>query len=394
MLAVSSPAVARFSFGDERHANAIALLSVVVFLRIVADAHGALIQGMRRIVDLAALSILGSAFGVAVAIPIVYWLGVDGIVPSFIVGGAISLMLAWRVGQRIHPRSEAVPLREFFAEFEVLIRLGAAFMVSGLLMMGAAYAVRTLVLRQEGAEAAGLYGAAWALAGLWVGFILQAMGTDFYPRLVAEVENDARCNAIVNEQTEVSLLLAAPGMLATITLAPAIVSLLYSAEFAGSVNLMRWLLLGMALRVVTWPMGFIVVARNRQRAFIFAELAWTIVNLSLSFYFVDRLGLDGAGVAFFLSYVFHGLMIYPLVRRMSGFHWTPTSCKLILAFALSLAVVFAGFASLSSGQATALGIAVSVISAIFSVSRVLRMTSTDRIPHRLQKLLRLARSRP
>ena len=54
-------------------------------------------------------------------------------------------------------------------------------MASGFLTMGAAYAVRTMVLRIVGVEAAGFYQSAWALGGLYVGIILQAMGADFYP---------------------------------------------------------------------------------------------------------------------------------------------------------------------------------------------------------------------
>ena len=49
--------------------------------------------------------------------------------------------------------------------------------------MGAAYTIRLIVLRNAGLEAAGLYQAAWVLGGLYVAFILQAMGADFYPRL-------------------------------------------------------------------------------------------------------------------------------------------------------------------------------------------------------------------
>ena len=50
-------------------------------------------------------------------------------------------------------------------------------------MMGAAYAVRSMLLQGAGAEAAGFYHAAWTIGGMYVGIILQAMGADFYPRL-------------------------------------------------------------------------------------------------------------------------------------------------------------------------------------------------------------------
>jgi PST family polysaccharide transporter len=78
--------------------------------------------------------------------------------------------------------------------------LGFAFVSSGLMTMGVAYVVRTTVLRKVGLAATGLYQSAWRLGGLYVAFILQAMGADFYARLTACVANRQECNRLVNEQ--------------------------------------------------------------------------------------------------------------------------------------------------------------------------------------------------
>ena len=107
-------------------------------------------------------------------------------------------------------------------EAAALLKLGFAFMSSGLMTMGVAYAVRIFVLRKVGFEATGLYQSAWTLGGLYVGFILQAMGADFYPRLTASANDNTACNRMVNEQTRVGLLLAVPGVIATLTFAPVV----------------------------------------------------------------------------------------------------------------------------------------------------------------------------
>src|SRR5690606_17004599 len=145
-------------------------------------------------------------------------------------------------------------------------------------MLGAAYTVRMFVLRYVGLDAAGFYHAAWTLGGLYIGFILQAMGADFYPRLVAVIKSDEEGNRLVSEQAQISLLLAGPGVIATLTLAPLVLELFYSAKFAAAVDVLRWICLGIALRIITWPMGFIVVAKSRQGLFFVTELVWALVN--------------------------------------------------------------------------------------------------------------------
>ena len=184
-------------------------------------------------------------------------------------------------------------------------------------MMGAAYAVRAMVLRMVGLDAAGFYQAAWTLGGLYVGIILQAMGADFYPRLVAVANDDQECNRVVNEQAHVSMLAGSdPVCIATLTFAPIVISLFYSAKFAEAVDVLRWICLGIALRVITWPIGFIIVAKNRQAIFFGTELAWTVVNVGLTWICVNAFGLNGAGIAFFGSYVFHGT--HDLSNRTGG----------------------------------------------------------------------------
>src|SRR5262249_27048051 len=144
-------------------------------------------------------------------------------------------------------------------------------MLTGFMGMGVAYLVRIIVLRKIGEEAAGFYQSAWTLGGLYVGFIVQAMGADFFPRLTAVAKDNTACNRLVNEQAEVGLLLAGPGVLGTLTFAPVVISAFYSARFGPAVEILRWISLGMLLRVVSWPLGFILLAKGVRMAYFWSE---------------------------------------------------------------------------------------------------------------------------
>lgn len=117
------------------------------------------------------------------------------------------------------------------------------------------------------------------------------------------------------------LLLAGPGVLATLTFAPLVISPFYSARFAPALGILSWICFGTIIQVVTWPMDFIIVAKARQTLFIGCEVAWTLVSLSLAWLCIDRFGLTGAGIAFFGSYVFHGFLIYAVVNHCSCLLW-------------------------------------------------------------------------
>ena len=393
-LAILAPRVSLLTFGNDEYALPIAILSLAVFFRVVAAGQAALIQGMRRIGDLAWMSVIGSLAGTAASVALVYVLGADGVAPSLVIGAAVGLIVAWWYSRRIQATPALMSGSEVRLETWLLLRLGFAFMASGFMMMGAAYAVRTIILRYVGLEAAGLYQAAWTLGGLYVGTILQAMGTDFYPRVTEVIKDSQQSNRLVNEQAQVSLLLAGPGVIATLIFAPLLMIVFYSSEFAAATGVLQWICLGMALRVITWPMGFIIVARGEQTIFFLTELAWTVVNVGLSIVCLRYFGLVGAGMAFFGSYVFHGLMIYPIVRRLHDFRWSLENLKVGLSFVTLIGVVFASSVLLPGAVSIAFGAVAFAASGVYSVRRLVSLVGVGHVPKAVQKLLfatRLAR---
>ncbi|HWK68777.1 MAG TPA: O-antigen translocase [Rhizobiaceae bacterium] len=380
LLAALSLPVAQFTFGDHGHAAALVLLSLAVFLKLVSAGQTALLQGLRRISDLAWINVVGAVASTAISIPIIYVFGERGIVPSLVAVAAVTLATSWWYRRKVRMPKPVMSFRQTRRETSMLLKLGFAFMASAVLTAGAAYAIRLIVLRLGGFEAAGLYQAAWALGGLYAGFILQAMGTDFYPRLTAVCNDNRECNRLVNEQAQISLLLAGPGLLATLTAAPLLMVLFYSSAFHAAADLLRWICLGMMLRIASWPMGFIIVAKGAQKIFFWTEVAATVVHVGLAWLLVSLLGLTGAGIAFFGLYVWHTLLTYLIARYMSGFRWSSTNIGLGVTFLAASAVVFSVFYLLPLIEAVVLGAMVSVASGLYSLRMLLKLVPRESLP--------------
>jgi|HubBroStandDraft_6_1064221.scaffolds.fasta_scaffold01626_6 antigen flippase len=387
LLVVFSKQVSTLSFGSDQHAQAVRLLSIAVFFRLVSAGQGALIQGMRRIADLAKMGVLGAISGTLISVPVVYFFHDKGVVPSLVVISGMTLVTSWWYSRKINIPAHSVTGFQVKQETAELLKLGFAFMASGLMTMGVAYGVRVAVLRKVGFEATGLYQSAWTLGGLYVGFILQAMGADFYPRLTASANDNPACNRLVNEQALVGLLLAGPGVIATLTFAPIVIALFYTAKFTAAVGILRWICLGATLQVITWPMGFIIVAKGRRYLFFFSELAWTIVAVGLAWICVTRFGLNGAGIAFLGSYIFHGFLTYPIVSRLSGFRWSSLNKRTGLVSLSLIAAVFGGFYAMPFPYAVTLGVLALMVSVAYSIRVLLEYVSLNQVPLPLRRML-------
>jgi enterobacterial common antigen flippase len=332
--------ISNITFGNSGHSYDVALLSFTIFFGAVSAGQTALIQGMRRIGDLAKVSIFGAVLGTAVSIPVVYIMGERGIAAYLIMVSAMSFLASWWYSSRIDVVVAEMSWRESFAEARPLLKLGLALMLGSLMAAGTQYLLRVIVVRSLGLSAAGAYHASTTLALVYVGIILNAMLTDFYPRLSSVADDHPLCRSLINKQIEIGVLLAVPGILAIMTFAPFVIVIFYSAKFVLAVDILRWQILGVLLQVVSWPMGFMLRAKGDGKLFLLTELFANIMHLSLAWIGITHFGLTGIGIAFFIMNILYWLAIFMVITFKYGFSFESKVTQLLVAFTLGTAVVF------------------------------------------------------
>jgi PST family polysaccharide transporter len=140
--------------------------------------------------------------------------------------------------------------------------------------------------------------------------------------------------------------------------------------------------------VLTWPIGFIVIALDRQRLFVAIEIAWAAANVGLAAWCVPRWGVDGAGIAFLGAYVVHAAILVPVVRATTGFRFSAANRRLMATGAAAVVVVFVAFRLLPFAAATALGLAATAIAALGSARAIVTLVAPSRLPRALAWLNR------
>jgi antigen flippase len=343
LVAFSRP-LSELTFRSPDYALDISLLAAGIFFMVVGGSQGAVLQGFRKIGDIARSNVLGSLAGTLVGILLVYLLRERGIAPMLIVSSAVACVLSWWFARRIPTAGTPGSAREIVDQCVFMLKLGSTFMLKGLMAVAVLLVVRALIKADLGLQAVGFFGASWSISRQYTDLVLGAMGQDFYPRLTAIHDDHAAVRKLVNEQLEVALLLAGPMILAMLTFAPVAIYLLYTPEFvAESAPILRWQVLGTLFRVLTFPLGFIIVAKGRVRLHIAVEFVWNAVFLLSVFAGLGRWGIEITGVAFLLAYVLHAGVNYVTARRLVDYRMNRGSRLLLVALtALTLAIGAAG----------------------------------------------------
>lgn len=308
-------------FGSGERAWAIAILGVTVLIGSVSGGQSSIIQGTRRIGDLARMNVLGAVAGTLIAIGLYAWLGQGGIVPVIIATAATNLGFSWWFARRIPVTDVSLTWPETLQNSKQLVHLGMAFMYGGLLASLVGLGIRALIVRNLGLDAAGIYQAAWGISGMFAGFILNAMGTDFYPRLTAASNDNEKINGLVNEQTEIGILLALPGLIGTLAIAPWIISIFYSVKFVSGAELLPWFVIGVFGQVISWPLGFIQRAKGEALWVIISMSHLNLLNILLIWIMLPKYGINGVAWAFTITTYVHAGVVFGIAHHLSKIKW-------------------------------------------------------------------------
>jgi PST family polysaccharide transporter len=240
-------------------------------------------------------------------------------------------------------------------ESKPILTLGMAFMFTGLLWTFKDLVVRSMITRTYGLDSVGIYQAAWAISGLFVKFVLGAMGTDFYPRLTTLQDDHPAMVRAINQQIEIGVLLALPGVIATISCAPMVILLLYSPKFHAASELLAVLSCGVFFKVISYPLNLVQLAKGDARGFTIYGTGFALIESGLTVLLLMRFGMIGAALAYPISCFSHVIAMSWVGTKAIEHRFNPASVRLILISLLLIgtasliAHLLHGAAALGSG---------------------------------------------
>jgi PST family polysaccharide transporter len=377
---------------DSALSSDVGWLALAVGLAIASASQNALLNGLRRIGELSRVSVYSGALSAVLGVAVLAIWGRAGLLAFILIAPIASFVLGhWYVSRLPKVAAVDVPLSELSAQWRTLARLGFAFMLSGLVMMLGQLLVRSLIQKELGLQELGYFQAAWAISMTYIGFVLGAMGADYYPRLTAAISDHAAVNRLVNEQSEVAMLLAAPVLLAMMALTPWVIHLLYSREFQPATEVLHWQILGDILKVASWPLGFIILAAGDGKKFVLSETVAISTFAFLTWLTLPWLGLEASGLSFLGMYMVLLPLVYWLAKRRTGFTWDSAVLKqILLLFLAALAVMI--LARYSQALAAGAGLLLSAGFGLYGFSRLAHKTqlsgSLGKLANYAQKIMK------
>ncbi|MFA0657104.1 oligosaccharide flippase family protein [Vibrio sp. 10N.222.49.C12] len=321
----------------------IVLLASAIVMTLFSNLSYMYLQSDRRVKDIAKVKVLGTLSSGVVTIVIVFLVPNASIIPYIIVLLPMAnLIITLLIIKEDIVNFSRVKISKSKKYVKLLVASGFVLMLSSALTNSSQFFVRYLLTTEFSATKLGLYQAAWSISMTYVGFVISAMSTDFFPKITECANEKDKSNFLVNEQIDVALCIIAPFLIILFVGAPYIVNVLYTKEFILTDKILQWQSIGDVFKVISYPLGFLLLANRNSIRFFSAVLIWNILYIGFIYIYSNSMGIVVTGKAYLFAYVIYTIYMFLEVRRLHGFNLSQFSKKyatFILGSLLVIAIV-------------------------------------------------------
>lgn len=297
LCVVFASPLSRLTFGTDEYYWQFVLLGAVVFFGIWGQGLLSVIQGLHELKLVSLATLTGSIAGLIFGVPLYYLWGDKGIVPAMAILTFCVLIAAW-IGVRKAvglPRIRLRGITENKPMVKKLLSMGIVLVSANVIGSVCTYLINLFIRYFSTLDDVGLYQAANSITGQYSGVIFTAIMLDFFPRLSEAAEDNEKVRLIVNRQFEIVSLIAGPLISILICLTPLAISILLTDSFMPVIELIRWLALGVLIKALMFPLGYIALSKDNKRLFFWLEgimlNGLTLILSCAGYYFFGLLGL-------------------------------------------------------------------------------------------------------
>lgn len=315
-LVLLSRQFARILLHDPSFTPVFVVLGLAVLPIAVNGLLAALLNGNHQITAYVALNVAVSVLALVTTVALVVGWGVHGALHSFAAGQIVVLGITMWVAQRTGWLGR---LRPRAADFDPVIakKLGAFGLMT--LTTAVTLPLAQIVIRNYlGATLswtdAGHWQAIWQISDGYLLLITMTLGVYYLPRL-SQLQEPSEIRREIARGFRIWVPLAAALALSIYLARDLLIWLLFAPEFTPMRHLFAFQLVGDVLKVASWLLAFLMVAKAMTRRFIATEVTFAVTFVLMSRWMVDAYGLVGVTYAFAINYLLYFVLLWFLLRR-------------------------------------------------------------------------------
>jgi len=168
--------------------------------------------------------------------------------------------------------------------------------------------VRNYIAETLGWNDAGYWQAIWYISSMYLMVITTSLNVYYLPKL-SEIINNTDLKKEILHGYKVIMPIVIVLALCIYISRELVINIAFTDEFKPMMQLFKWQLIGDVIKIASWLLSMLMVAKAMTRIFIITEIIFSISFVILSFLFLDYFGLIGITYAFSLNYLIYFIVM-------------------------------------------------------------------------------------
>ncbi len=274
----------------------------------------AILNGLKKIRQFTIINIINSLTGMISMLISAYYLGLVGVLVNSSIVGIIIMVINFIMFRKLGIRWR-VNFKVFDKDIlKKLLAFSIMAVVSGIVLPTVQILIRNKIINSVSLQDAGYWQAVTRISDYYLGFVISVLVVYYMPRL-SELKGEQEIRKEIRYGYK--MILPVVGLLSlTIWLfRDVIIHILFTPDFMGMEKLFAFQLVGDFLKIGSWLLAFIMLAKAMTRTYIITEILFASSFVLLSYFFINRYGVIGATYAFALNYLIYWIVMEGVVWR-------------------------------------------------------------------------------
>lgn len=164
-------------------------------------------------------------------------------------------------------------------------------------------------------DEAGYWQGIWYISTMYLTVITTSLGIYYLPRLSEIKDNDELKKEIISGY-KVIMPIVSVLALGIYVFRGLVIEIAFTDKFRFMMALFKWQLIGDVIKIASWLLGYLTVAKAMTKTFITLEIVGSLSFVLLSIFFINAYGLIGVTYAFAMNYTIYLFVLVIVFRRL------------------------------------------------------------------------------
>lgn len=328
VIAVLNKQLAEWFLKDQAYGGVFLWFSATLILFTLNTLLLAILNGKKEILLYVVTNIAGSVFALLVTGFMAIVHGLYGALVAL----AIYQSLAFFVTLYLCRKADWFKLEYLFGSLDKQVLLNLFKFTLMALTSAVSVPVSHMFVREHlgvtfGWSSAGYWEALWRMSSAYLIVATTTLSVYFLPRL-SELKEASTLKREIMIGYKLILPVSMACGLVIYLFRDMIITILFTADFYPMRDLFAWQMVGDSLKIGSWLLGYLMLSKAMFKRFMLLEVISATGFVMLTYFFTDRIGLQGVAVAHAVIYFVYWLLVWFATAPLMKVNVVHTGSKL------------------------------------------------------------------